>query len=323
MKLLLRNFSVIVFFALLPFSGSSQLLYDESVSGDLTNAPFGSVFNATGAGTFTFAGTLSTPTDGQDWFQINVPAGFLLNSVDYSMSGGGIVGSANFSFYGSGTAPGSGQISIAPFSYPLPAGAYSTQMSANFSTGTPWIMSFTIIVDPLPIKLESFTVTNQSGSNRLEWNTASEDKGDYFELEHSLTGDGFSSIANITAKGCASHYSYTDAAPQAGSNYYRLKMVSPSGEINYSRIVSTTVQEMEDMQVFPNPVSDMLQIRLSASVENPGTLRVFDLSGRLMITTTADQSTQSIDMSPLQSGIYLLQYRNNRGATQTERVVRQ
>src|SRR5690606_21565274 len=86
------------------------------------------------------------------------------------------------------------------------------------SNGTYWTLTFPVSSfsgffihtgsSPLPIKLESFTARNEGERNRLQWNTVSEERGDYFEVERSLDGTAFNRIGTVQANGKASAYTY-------------------------------------------------------------------------------------------------------------------
>ena len=66
---------------------------------------------------------------------------------------------------------------------------------------------------------------------------------------------------------------------------------------------ATPTLDLANLSVYPNPVSDRLNIDYK---ENISTLNVYDLSGRSVKSFTTNNSNNSIDVSDLKSGIYLL-----------------
>ncbi|MBC8046636.1 MAG: hypothetical protein H7Y00_07560, partial [Fimbriimonadaceae bacterium] len=120
----------------------------------------------------------------------------------------------------------------------------------------------------LPIELIDFTATQIDKAIELNWATVSETDNDYFVIEKS--DDGFNSwiidaigelnaIGNTTA---ITNYAFTDDAPKAGINYYRLKQVDINGNIDYSKIISVlyTNGAEEDVLIYPNPASNFIFI---------------------------------------------------------------
>lgn len=57
-----------------------------------------------------------------------------------------------------------------------------------------------------------------------------------------------------------------------------------------------------DVQVFPNPAQDVLQI----NTDTPIHAALFDLNGRVVLAQTAIETTQNLEISSLPSGTYFL-----------------
>ena len=66
---------------------------------------------------------------------------------------------------------------------------------------------------------------------------------------------------------------------------------------------STPSLDLANLSVYPNPVSDRLNIDYKENISN---LTVYDLSGRSVKSLTTNNSNNSIDVSDLKSGIYML-----------------
>lgn len=67
---------------------------------------------------------------------------------------------------------------------------------------------------------------------------------------------------------------------------------------------------IEKLELWPNPASSHLSFRL----ENPGTISIMDLSGRLLIASTlSSQTTENIDISSLPKGMYIAQINSKDG----------
>lgn len=84
------------------------------------------------------------------------------------------------------------------------------------------------VTAPLPVTLTSFTATKENNTALLKWATTQETNSDRFEIERSLGGKEWGKIGTVLSTGESNalrNYSYTDNAPLAGENLYRLKMI--------------------------------------------------------------------------------------------------
>ncbi|MFW6087694.1 MAG: DUF4215 domain-containing protein, partial [Myxococcota bacterium] len=93
-----------------------------------------------GAGTTTVSGTVTTPDDGQDNFQVTVPTGAELTGISLTLdTSGGFMGFVTWNL--SETLEESGE-----FTSGLPAGpgTYQLQVVGNFAPGNAWSLAFTV-----------------------------------------------------------------------------------------------------------------------------------------------------------------------------------
>ncbi|HVF96054.1 MAG TPA: choice-of-anchor I family protein [Flavisolibacter sp.] len=162
---------------------------------------------------------------------------------------------------------------------------------------------------PLDIALHDIKAINVGKRNQVEWTTSDEQQGDVFELQRSGDGVRFTALATINANGAASSYRYWDDAPQAGINYYRLKLKHVSGSFDYSGIVSATVKGGQSfVSVYPNPVRNQLTIKLSASPSAAARVEIVNMAGVIVKGLKPVNAVQTIDVSGLPGGIYNLRY---------------
>jgi len=76
-----------------------------------------------------------------------------------------------------------------------------------------------------------------------------------------------------------------------------------------------------DLQIYPNPTVQDIQLTWKNQSSKPVNIQVFDLQGRPLVTQQTFGGQTRIDLKHLPSGIYLIQVQTDR-ATQTKRVVR-
>jgi hypothetical protein len=79
-------------------------------------------------------------------------------------------------------------------------------------------------------------------------------------------------------------------------------------------------QEIENIRLYPNPVSNELYIR---ATEQLGAIVITDIMGRVVISTKAEANTAAIDMSKLSAGLYMVQLTASDNAIQTKMIRKQ
>jgi len=205
--------------------------------------------------------------------------------------------------------------------------------AANSPTGNPIVILanevsstlsfYSVDASLLDIALTNIDAKNEGTKNIVTWQTATEAKGDIFELEKSSNGTNFSFVTAIAAKGTASSYSYTDAQPYNGVNYYRLKFKNVSGSVSYSPIVTATVNAplTNGIQVYPNPVVNQLTITTS-NWQNT-TVNIVDVKGAIVKTVRLTAQQTAIDVAALPSGTYSVRSYNGNDLLKTVKITKQ
>ncbi len=139
----------------------------------------------------------------------------------------------------------------------------------------------------LPVEIISFNAAAQNNNVILNWTTASESNNSYFEIERSINGNQYQPIGRVAGIGTTSQttqYSFTDFAPFAATNYYRLKQVDIDGRYKYTAILTIKMDSKlkKGVNVYPNPVLDKINIRISSDAATNGGIRIINTSGQLL-----------------------------------------
>lgn len=169
---------------------------------------------------------------------------------------------------------------------------------------------------PLPIELTSFEGTARDASVMLEWHTQSELNNKMFAIERSADGEQFETIGTMLGAGTTNvpqQYSFLDAKPYKGYNYYRLRQVDYDGTSSYSHIelVSFAPEAFESLTLAPNPVEEQLQITLQGMADAPATITVIDALGKVVeqrnnVALSSGSANLSIDMRAHPDGFYYI-----------------
>lgn len=174
-------------------------------------------------------------------------------------------------------------------------------------------ISITSLPLTLPISLTSFTGKAVDKNVLLNWETASEQDNDYFEVLRSADGKKFTVIAKVDGAGNSTsvkNYSLVDENPFAGTNYYKLIQHDFDGKTSESDVISVNSKiAASQLSVYANP-SDV-KITLSSANNTKGKLQLFDISGRKLSETLVEvnkgYNTFSLPAT-LQNGIHVLRY---------------
>jgi hypothetical protein len=167
----------------------------------------------------------------------------------------------------------------------------------------------------LPIELISFKGTKNQNYNQLEWQTASEVNSDRFELQSSIDGIDFLTIASKQAAGNSTAlltYSYSDFDFYTPVTYYRLKQFDIGGSHVYSNVVILENKNKEHFifsELFPNPAKDVVTLKIYLPASGTMTINFTDIAGRVLLTRSIDgkegDQLIDIDISELAEGSYL------------------
>jgi hypothetical protein len=165
----------------------------------------------------------------------------------------------------------------------------------------------------LPIELLYFTGHPLSGSNILEWATATEKNAAWQIVQRSPNGlDSWSEIGRLTGAGNATtpvSYSFNDDNPLPLS-FYRLVAEDFDGSIQYSEVISLqrTETELSIRKVFPQPAMNELWLDLNAPASGIIAVSLTDMLGRKVLnlerTVQRGNNQLLLDINGLPSGRY-------------------
>jgi hypothetical protein len=174
-------------------------------------------------------------------------------------------------------------------------------------------------VNPLPVKLLSFTAQESSGDVLLRWTTASEVNNKEFALERVNVKGGWEEIWVVKGKGNSNipgYYSYTDPSPFTSLPaplYYRLKQVDVNGTFAYSNMVSVSNKQTAKTAVscYPNPFTAAFTLAVQSAENTVANIEIADVNGRIVwkkqLPVTKGSNTFVIDdIAVLMPGMYIV-----------------
>lgn len=172
--------------------------------------------------------------------------------------------------------------------------------------------TFTVEPMELPIELIDFQATLTAKQEViLNWEIVPSPDLEVFEIERVVAQNGsmlWETLGKIESpQSTVSHFSFTDALPKEGLNYYRLKMVEHSGEYNHSRTVAINLNKSEnaDISIYPNPViAQEVSIEIPTFNNDTALIEIFDTKGQLAFQQSLTQLNHTIQLPPLPNGVY-------------------
>jgi hypothetical protein len=188
----------------------------------------------------------------------------------------------------------------------------------------------------VPVTWIHFSGEAKKGYNVLYWSTATENGNSGFELQKSVDGIGFSKFAFVTSQAVNGNsttqlnYTANDVKPFTANAYYRLKQLNKDGSSNYSSIVvvkGNGATKMEITNIYPNPVTNQLNLVVAAATKVAVTVTVRDASGKAVVqyayTLAVGDNMLSLNTTAIAAGSYVLTVQNNAtGAVETMKFIK-
>lgn len=147
----------------------------------------------------------------------------------------------------------------------------------------------------LPLKLLDFSLKKINSSVRASWTTTDELNMDHFEVERSDNASDFVSVGSVPNRNqmSESKYSFDDTHPLKNISFYRLKMVSDAGGINYSKIIPVQFSSGNSVIIYPTVWHRGTPLKIANPNNEELTIRFFNGSGQLLgtMTTTSNVIT--------------------------------
>jgi hypothetical protein len=120
----------------------------------------------------------------------------------------------------------------------------------------------------VPLRFLSITAEKKPAYTIVAWKTTNEVNVKYHEVQRSNSINGFTTIGTVPARNRFDNetYDYYDKDCLAGINYYRIKSIDIDGKIKYSKIVSVSYGESNDViSIKNNPVKTTINLSLSSN----------------------------------------------------------
>lgn len=216
-------------------------------------------------------------------------------------------------------------------SFMFRAGANNGMSGSSTRYSSLYFMKFTY-ANPMPLALpaiKNFQGTKKDNQVTLTWKMEESDELKNVILEKSENGKEFNETGEFySLKEGFLQSQYVDDVSNAGNVYYRLKLVSITGEIKFSNTLVFKTGDgtlTKTLDVYPSVFTTQFTAKISAATSETGTLQMVDLSGRIVyqkqVSLQAGVNNVSVnDMNIHAKGNYVVALKTSKGLL-TRKVV--
>ncbi len=182
-----------------------------------------------------------------------------------------------------------------------------------------------ISFSPLPVKFESFTLSRTSNNVLVQWSVSQEVNVSMYEVERSVDGTSWSTIAYVAPVATASsvkNYSFTDKSLSAKTIYYRIKEVDFDAKTSYSSIQSihtevTTAASNIKIASLQNKVL----LQFPTLVKGQVVIRFVSLSGQVLDQQTINNPLGQVMLNSKLTGNYIISVSNGQDINTAKQVI--
>ena len=172
---------------------------------------------------------------------------------------------------------------------------------------------------PVTITKYELRVTNEKQVVN-SWAATNEINVAHYNIQRSTNSKDFETVGTVKAIGSgANSYSFTDAKPANGINYYRLESVDKDGSSSYSKVVSCELSVVSNqLTVYPNPAKEAVTIKGN----HIASLQLIDNMGRVVkVVTLKDATNPVLSVNSLPAGVYHLRIQTTDGSVSRNQLI--
>ena len=157
----------------------------------------------------------------------------------------------------------------------------------------------------LPVELVSFDGRVLNQNIQLEWQTASEQNNQGFEIQKLSEAAAWMTLDFVAGKGDSNTpttYSFTDRNPINGINYYRLKQIDLDSRFQYSDTVAINFEiKKTNIRIAPNPTVDMIEV---LGIVQEHAFELIDKTGKIVLQGQTEN--RKVAVAGLAKGTYFI-----------------
>jgi hypothetical protein len=160
----------------------------------------------------------------------------------------------------------------------------------------------------------------------LTWSINQQIDNAGFTIERSRDGETWENIG-YQANGPGGNtltYSFPDNSPNSGVNYYRIKATDINGTSSYSVIKTVNIAGNNSVNIWPIPAKGTIKIQVEviANGSASSNFRIISLSGQLVSSGLINTGSNTVDVSSLSPGTYIVEVKLPNGETLYQKLLK-
>lgn len=178
---------------------------------------------------------------------------------------------------------------------------------------------------PLPVKFVGFTVTKKNNDALIQWSTAQEVNAATYEVERSVDGNNWYTIAYVSAIGNSSstnNYSFVDKSLSSKINYYRIKEVDADGKANFTSVqcIKTEMTTVaSDIKIAS--IQNRVLLQFPQQVKGNLMVRFISLNGQIVDQQSINNPVGQIVLNSKVTGNYIISVSNGQNINTAKQVI--
>jgi hypothetical protein len=175
----------------------------------------------------------------------------------------------------------------------------------------------------LPVTFVNFYVSIENEKVKISWSTATETNNNHFEIERSIDGMNWSTIAVVAAVGnsnSVNNYSHTDKKINTTLTYYRIKQIDLDGGLTYTSVKSVSGGKTNSTEITVSS-SNNISIAFN-SVQSNIVVKIWTVNGQAMHQQTFNQSAYiSFRLNNAMRGVYVVQVIDGNNNSESKKII--
>jgi len=207
-----------------------------------------------------------------------------------------------------------GSINGADLGSTLASGFITSDVVTSFS---PFALATSNAAEnPLPVLFADVKAYGKNNGVQVEWSNLTEREIVNYEVERSANGIDFYAVNTQLPRSNRddkASYTFFDASPVNGANFYRVRVQEQSGKVIYSKILRVEMGSTKySFSLYPNPVTGkQLTVSLNGVKQGKYNVQIIDAAGQRVFTTNLSNVgtgvTQMIELpANVKTGMYVM-----------------
>lgn len=188
------------------------------------------------------------------------------------------------------------------------------------NSGTNGFMPFV----PLPVKFVGFTVIRKNNDALIQWSTSEEVNAASYEVERSIDGANWNTIASLHAAGNSSvvnNYTYSDKNISAKIIHYRIKQIDADGTSAFTAVKSLRIDISSSSEVRIASVQNKVLLQFPQQVKGNILVRFVSMSGQVVDQQIISSPVGQVVLNSKLRGNYIIAVSNEQGINTARQVI--